>query len=60
MKVTFKKEIDKTNQFDNAEIAFSVEAVHIGDLVEEFGRFLLACGFHPENVNDYLGLDSEE
>lgn len=53
-KLIFKKEKDVDNRFDITEITMSVEGVTMEEIVEEFGRFLIACGYSSETVRDYL------
>ena len=37
---------DPDNEFHITDITFEVETESKDALIEEFGRFLLACGFH--------------
>lgn len=46
----FRKDIDPNNEFDIAQIEFGIQAVTTDELVEEFYRFLLACGYQKESI----------
>lgn len=53
-KYVFKKERDLDNRFDISEIEMTVEGQTLNEIVEEFGRFLIACGYGAESVREYL------
>jgi len=41
---------------ENEEIRItSIDPVHISEYINAFGHFLLAIGFHPDNVDERLG-----
>lgn len=50
----FKKEIDPSNRFDIAEITMKLEAETLDEIIEEFGRFLIGCGYSAEGVRESL------
>ena len=39
----------------NLSVEINSNAEVATDLVEAFGRYLLACGFHPDTVDEALG-----
>tara|TARA_R110000782_G_scaffold220283_1_gene307529 strand:- start:182 stop:346 length:165 start_codon:yes stop_codon:yes gene_type:complete len=41
----FKTTRNPDNEYDISEITFNVDVEDKSELIEEFGRFLLACGF---------------
>jgi hypothetical protein len=55
---TFKKERDLKNEYDISEVTMKIEAGTLNELIEEFGRFLVASGFSAEGVRK--ALDTEE
>lgn len=56
MKIKFVKERDLDNPFSVSDIDFTVHAVSLPDMVENFELFLRACGFifdgHLDIVED--------
>ena len=50
----FKKERDPENEYDIAEITMKLQAETLPEVIEEFGRFLIACGFSAEGVRREL------
>lgn len=46
----FKKERNPENEFDIAEITMKLQAGTLPEVIEEFGRFLVACGYSAEGV----------
>lgn len=58
MPYKFVKAKDESNKFDVSSIVMEVkDTVTIDELVEEFGGFLKACGFHQDLVKEYLNID---
>lgn len=53
----FKKERNPENEFDIAEIVMKLEAETLPDVIEEFGRFLVACGYSAEGVARNLNIE---
>lgn len=47
MKYFFMK---KASDYDKAELTYATEESGIVEILEDFKLFLLACGFHPANV----------
>lgn len=41
----FKSTKDPDNEYHITDITFEIETESKDELIEEFGRFLLACGF---------------
>lgn len=41
----FKKLKDPENQFDNTDVTIKVNTETLGDLLEAFKEYLLACGY---------------
>ena len=60
MSYIFTKTNDSENKYDYAE---KIEIISVSDdttaeeLVYLFKKFMLACGYHPETVKEYLGED---
>lgn len=45
MAYRFIKIKDPDNHFEVSDIQFDVETVDLSEVIEQFSRFLLACGF---------------
>lgn len=43
--ITFKKERDKTNNFDTTNVIIESTAVSLPDILSDFKEFLMACGY---------------
>lgn len=52
--LVFRKIKDPDNQFDQTDITMEVNHVNLEDVVQEFVGFLRACGYIPENLENYL------
>ena len=55
----FKHIKDETNKFDISDITFEVETTDRSELIEEFIRFLDACGYNTKDLEGGLEVDSE-
>lgn len=55
----FIKIKDPTNEFEYSDIEFATATDYLPDLVEEFGRFLIASGFHFGKIR-VMNKDGEE
>ena len=53
----FIKTRDEENDYDKTAITFEVDAIGKDVLLEEFGHFLKACGFH---INGTIDIVEEE
>ncbi len=53
----FKKEIDPKNEYDIAEIVMKLEAETLTEVIEEFGRFLVASGYSAKGVRNALNTE---
>ena len=53
----FKKERNPENEFDIAEITMKLQAETLPEVIEEFGRFLVACGYSAEGVSKALNTE---
>ena len=56
-KYIFTKERDLTNEYDIAEIIMKLEAETLTEIIEEFGRFLVASGYSAEGVKNALNTE---
>ena len=54
----FKHIKDDDNRFDIADITFEVETCNRDALIEEFIRFLDACGYNTKDMKDEIECDS--
>ena len=52
MKVTFKKEKTGDNPFDCTEVTISVDSYDKSVIIEAFERFLLACGYSCNSLEE--------
>lgn len=53
----FKKERNPENEYDIAEIVMKLEAETLTEVIEEFGRFLVASGYSAEGVRKALNTE---
>ena len=52
----FIKSLDPENPFESSAVSFQIkDGLTIEELVQQFGRFLVAIGYHPDLVADLLG-----
>lgn len=45
MEITFKKTKDESNRHDISNIEMTIESHNVNEIVEQFTRFLRACGY---------------
>lgn len=58
--IKLKKEKDPNNEFDLTEVTMTIEADDLNDICESFRRFLLACGFIQQGVDQAFGIYENE
>lgn len=52
--ITFKKEKDPENNFDQTNITMEVNHIGINEIIDEFVCFLKACGYYPTELEKYI------
>ena len=57
--IIFKKERDKSNDFDTCYITVESGAVSLPDILEDFKSFLMACGY-AVNFKDSIVIEKDE
>jgi len=55
--IKFIKTPDPNNHFDLTTVEISLEDGTASDLVETFKDFMLAIGYHPDTVKEYLNTE---
>ena len=55
----FRKERDKTNQFDTTNVVVESNAVTLPEILEDFKEFLMACGYQIK-PSEQLALYEEQ
>jgi hypothetical protein len=53
-KYIFNKKQDPDNRFDNTNVTIESNSESLPDLLEDFRRFLLACGFTIDGEIDIV------
>jgi len=56
----FKKERDKSNQFDTTNVVIESVAVSLPDILSDFKEFLLACGYQIRPEEELVITNTEE
>jgi hypothetical protein len=56
----FRKERDKTNQFDTTNVVVESTAITLPDILEDFKEFLMACGYSIKPSEDLVIYDTKE
>jgi hypothetical protein len=51
-KYIFKSIKDPDNKFDTTQVTFEIETSNRSDLIEEFIRFLNACGYGTKDLEE--------
>lgn len=55
-KYIFKSLKDPDNEFSISDIAFEIETANRSELLEQFVRFLSACGYNTEDLEEEFGI----